>query len=653
MAKVSQTPSRWLLTAGVLCVLGSACRERGNAIGASHPVKLIVLGIDGMDPNLTRKFIAEGRMPNVQKMIAGGGFIELGTANPPQSPVAWSAFITGLGSDGHGIFDFVHRDAHGMTPYLSTSRPEEPFTITLGPLSLPLGSPEMKLLREGTAFWQELEHHNVPATVLEIPANFPPAETKYNVSTSGMGTPDLLGTYGTFQTIVTGARAEDPFDNGITHAATLGKDNIYRAELEGPPGDDGKAMTLPVEIIVDKKGDKPRSVLRFGEREIFLAEGQWSTWQPIEFPGGLVSDGPNGMIRVFAKQLQPNLLIYISPINLDPLDSMMPLSSPESAAGEMAEKTGRYYTQGMPQDTKALSSGVFSDDEFLVQADSIYRERLVALDEALRSFKGGFLFFYFSSIDQVSHMFWRALEPDASTEDARYANVIPDLYHEMDKTIGKVLASAGDTPVMLMSDHGFASYRNKVHLNTWLADKGYLALAAKRSPGALGHIDWKNTQAYALGLNQLFLNLRGREPDGAIPPDERQVFLDRLKRDLESWVDPDSGERVVTHVEFPKAGRFADRAPDILVGYNRGYRSSDESAMGIVGAIQIERNRSKWSGDHCMDPALVPGVLITSKPLGITAARLSDLAPHILQHFGVQSAKPNGNLFGAGAIMSH
>jgi predicted AlkP superfamily phosphohydrolase/phosphomutase len=220
-----------------------------------------------------------------------------------------------------------------------------------------------------------------------------------------------------------------------------------------------------------------------------------------------------------------------------------------------------------------------------------------------------------------------------------YAHVIPDAYARADAAIGTVLERAGDdVDVIVLSDHGFAPLRKKVHLNTWLAQRGYLAVRAQEDvePGPLGHIDWDKTQAYALGLNQLFLNLKGREANGVVAPERRAVVLRRLVRDIESWRDSDTGQLVITRVVEPGREHFPDRAPDLVIGYNRGYRSSDESALGRVTENALEPNEGKWSGDHCMDPAHVPGVLFSSIDLRFPRAALTDMAPTILTYFGLR-----------------
>ena len=159
---------------------------------------MIVLGLDGMDYELTTRLMAEGRLPGLSRLQEMGGFSALGTSIPPLSPVAWSDFITGADAGLHGIFDFIHRDPATMMPYLSTSRATAPERfVHVGDWQFPLDEGTVELLRHGEAFWEKLEKHGVPTTIIRIPANFPTSGTAER-EISGMGTPDILGGYGTF-----------------------------------------------------------------------------------------------------------------------------------------------------------------------------------------------------------------------------------------------------------------------------------------------------------------------------------------------------------------------------------------------------------------------------------------------------------------------
>ena len=631
---------------------------------ATEAPPLIVLGIDGMDPKLLQRYMDDGRMPNHAKLAQAGGFIPLGTSNPPQSPVAWSDFITGHRSDHHGIYDFVHRDPQHMAPYLSTSKANPPETvITLGSLAIPLGEGEIELLRAGRSFWGLLEDAGVPAMVFKIPANFPPKPDWTSRTVSGMGTPDLLGTYGTFQLLTEDPEWRDRRVSGGEIRPLSGAGPILRGSVVGPPHPfraDGAPLEAEVEIMRDPEVDVVS--VQIGDEEHLLTPGDWTDWVPVAFETLPMTGDVPGMVRLHLRSARP-LSLYVSPINLDPLDPAMPLSSPRGYAAHVADEAGRFYTQGMPEDTKALAAGVLDDEAFLAQARSVYAERLRLMKQQLAELRSGVMFFYFSSVDQVCHVFWRTLDADQAPEPdpalAQYAGVIPEFYEKADAALGVALARAealGAT-VVVMSDHGFAPYTRKVHLNTWLLRQGYLALKDGSAPEdlapsaegvdpdnpdqlALSHIDWSRTQAYALGLNQLFINTKGREIQGAVPPDEAPILMKRIKRALLAMRDPKTGQRVITSVVPPAVGVFPERAPDLLVGYNRGYRSSDESATGQITDSVLEDNTGKWSGDHCMDPRHVPGVFLSNRPLARDEAHLTDVAPTILRWYGVEPPMP-------------
>lgn len=615
-----------------LCLLSVACTRSGSDRG------LVVIAIDGMDPQLLERYMAEGRTPNLKKLSEDGTFVPLGTSNPPQSPVAWSNFITGHESDHHGIYDFLHRDPKTLTPYLSTSKAEGPsFTMEIGDKVLPFGG-AVKLLRAGEPFWSDLARAGIKTTVVKIPANYPPVEESDAEVLSGMGTPDLLGTPGLFQLFTT-----DPdligkdVSGGRIHALRFDTTHRGTAELDGPPdpfSPDGASLTLPLKVVVDD--ELGVALVEVGDARAMLRPGEWSEWLPIGFDAGMIVPAIPGMVRLHLVSLGETVTLYVSPVNMDPVAPAQPISSPEDFAAEIAAGAGRFYTQGMPEDTKGLLSGALSDDEFLEQSELVFEERKRMLERELARYDGGFLFVYFSEVDLVSHMFWRGIEPDASEEDAKYAHVLPDLYAKMDGVVGRTLEAVGDrATVLVMSDHGFAPYRYKVNLNTWLARRGYLVPAEKPTKKVLGHIDWAKTRAYALGLNQLYLNLAGREPDGIVREAEADWLLSRIQQELEEMRDPNTGRRVVTRTFRPAKTRHTDRVADLIVGFARGYRSADESALGEVGPEVIQRNTDKWSGDHCMDPAHVPGVLLSTAPIAEGDWALIDLAPSIMSYFGL------------------
>jgi predicted AlkP superfamily phosphohydrolase/phosphomutase len=615
----------------LLLLLCLSCGERTER-------SLVVIAIDGMDPELLRKYSSEGRMPNLTALAARGSFFDLATSNPPQSPVAWSTFITGHHSEVHGIYDFLHRDPHTMTPYLSTSKAEGPsFVLDLGEVVVPFGG-SVELLREGEPFWSDLADAGLPVTVVSAPANYPPVEPSDARVLSGMGTPDLLGTPGLFQVFTTDpALIGKELNGGRMHPLVFDSLRRGTAELDGPPNpfsQTGEPMRLPIELITADRIEA--AMLRIGDERRILRPGDWTDWIPLSFSAGPLVPAVRGMVRAHLVSLGEKVTLYLSPVNLDPFAPAQPISSPPGYAAELAHAAGRYYTQGMPEDTKGLASGVLTDDQFVAQSRLVLAERKAMLDHELDGFEGGFLFMYFSEVDLVSHMFWRAIEPDASEADRKYAHVLPELYGEMDEVVGDVVTRVGDrAAVMVMSDHGFTSYRRKVHLNAWLTERGYLVPAEKVADGPLGHVDWSKTRAYAMGLNLLYLNRVGREPGGVVNEAEADWLLARIQQELEDLRDPETGARVVTRTFRPERTHHEDRVPDLIVGYARGYRAADDSALGQIGPRVIEPNRDKWSGDHCIDPAHVPGILITSEKLDEREWSLADLGGWIRSYFGL------------------
>jgi predicted AlkP superfamily phosphohydrolase/phosphomutase len=615
--------------------------------------KLLVIGIDGMDPQLLERFTAEGKMPNFSALAARGSFTRLSTSIPPQSPVAWSNLITGMDPGGHGIFDFIHREPATLAPYLSTSRVEPPkHILPLGSWRLPLTSGATVLLRHGKSFWEILDEHGVPAVIYRMPANFPPVKTHARTF-SGMGTPDLLGTYGTFSYYTDDLFvAAGPVNGGHVYPVKIENGRV-QSKLYGPYNTLRKGepqAALDFTVFVDPA--EPVAKIVLPDQEIFLREGEWSPWVRVEFELLPVLASVRGICRFYLKETHPGFKLYVSPVNLDPADPALPLSTPANYSRELDDALGPFHTLGIAEDTKALSGGYLNDDEYLQQARLVLDEQLRAFDYELARFRSGMLFFYFSSLDLNSHMFWRTLEKDHPAGEAaqQHANVLEQFYIAMDLALGKALARVDDrTTLLVLSDHGFAPYTRSFNLNTWLLQKGYLALKPDATPGAgsaagdfFKDVDWSRTRAYGLGLNGLYLNLSGREKQGIVHSGaESDALLADLVRELLAVRDPASSAPVITRVDRATeiySGPYVAQAPELLIGYNRGYRAGWGTVLGGISAEVFEDNLDPWSGDHCMDYTLVPGVLLSNRKLAATAPSLLDIAPTILGEFGV--AKP-------------
>jgi len=643
----------WLGSMLLLCALSAllvSCeRARGNG-RSGH--KLIILGIDGMDPQLLTRFMQEGKMPNFAALAAKGSFRQLTTSIPPQSPVAWSNLITGMNAGGHGIFDFIHRDPQTMELYFSASRVEPPkHSLHFGDWVIPLGSGSADQLRQGKAFWEVLDEHGVPNSVFRIPANFPPIKTK-GYTLSGMGTPDLRGTYGTFSFYTDDATATAgaveggqiipvELNNSQVSAKLIGPDNTFK---KGSP-----PSTLPFTVSVDPLESVAR--IAVSDQEFVLKEGEWSDWVHVEFELMPLLGNVKGICRFYLKQAHPRFQLYVTPINIDPANPALPLSTPASYSRELSEDAGEFYTQGIAEDTKALSAGVFDDGEYLEQARTVLAEHRKIFDAEFPKFRQGVFFFYFSSLDLNSHMFWRLMDPHHPEYDAslaaHYGSAIEDFYIQIDQVLGEVLPKLDDqTTLLVLSDHGFAPYNRSFNLDTWLLNNGYIALKSGSSGDEnepFVNVDWRRTRAYGLGLNGLYLNLKGRERNGIVQPGaEADGLIKELKAKLLAIRDPKNNSPVITRVDVAREvyqGPYADQGPDMLVGYTRGYRAGWKTVLGAFPPEAFEDNSNPWSGDHCMDYTQVPGVLLSNHKIQADAPALTDIAPTIFAEFGITSPK--------------
>ena len=600
-----------------------ACSHRASQ---AHGKAVIVLGVDGMDPNFVERHWSA--LPNLGRLRDLGGLMRLATTTPPQSPVAWATFITGTDPAQHGIFDFVHRDPATLQPVSSMAETIEPaHQLAIGPYLLPLSKARVRSFRSGRAFWEILAEHGIPVTMIRMPTNYPPVE-RAGRALAGMGTPDLEGTFGTF-TYYT----DDPSEPGgavpggrIVPVAVI--EHRVVLPIDGPANSlrrDHRPVRL--EMVADIDPDAPAARFKIGEQQFILKQGEWSQWIRVRFPllGRLA--GAAGMFRLYVRELHPGIRIYRSPLNIDPADPALPVSAPESYGRELARRIGPFYTQGIEEDTAALRQGVLDLDQYLEQSRLVAEEHSALLRDCLDRFREGLLFFYFSTIDRDSHMLWGQHEAE-----------LLGIYQAVDADIGRVLNRAGDATVIVMSDHGFAAFNRGVNLNTWLWREGFLALDHPRTPGRdepFASIDWKRTRAYAMGLNGLYLNLAGREKHGIVAPGaERDRILEELARRLREFRDPETGELAIADVR-PVGKSASVFAPDLIVGYAPGYRASWETALGDVPADLIRINTDAWIGDHCIAAAAVPGVLLGNRRPRVSDPQLKDLTVTILKEFGI------------------
>lgn len=617
--------------------------------------KVIVIGMDGMDPVLMRQMINQGQLPTFKKFVERGSFSNLRTTTPPQSPVAWASFITGADPGVHSIFDFVHRVPETLQPYLSTSRTmEAASTMRMGSWTVPLKSSRVERMRKGVAVWDALAEGGVPSTVIQIPSNYPTyADSNLVHSISGMGTPDLLGTYGTFTMFTDQPRPERSRRKEGRWIDLSFEDDIAVTLLEGP-ANSFKADPKPVGIELRIERDRTEKVARItiGGERIMLEQGEWSRWVPVKFPMVPLLASTHGMVRFYLQEVHPGFRLYCSPINADPLASDLPISTPPDYAAELAKAAGRFYTQGFPADTKALSAGAFDSEEFYRQSRIAFDEQIVNFEKTFSNFREGLYFFYFSSLDQSSHMLWRMMNPrhplyerDAAPE---VKAAVPAYYREMDYVLSRVLEKEDErTLVIAMSDHGFADFTREFNVSSWLVKEGFTQLTSEDSLGDLDaapyqNVDWLESRAYVCGINGIYINRKNRDKYGWVRDDEAQRTIDEIIAKLNKVVDDKTGKKVIVSAyDSKKIYTSPDThiAPDILIGYTNGFRISDEAVLGKFPSKVFSDRTDPWSADHCVDPSVVPGMFACNRPLTVSAPGIWDISPSILRAFGLEVPK--------------
>ena len=601
--------------------------------------RVIVVGLDGLEPSIAEPMLAAGELPNLARLKAQGGSARIATTTPAQTPVAWSSFATGVNPGGHGIFDFLRRDPATYRPDISLTR-HEPATAFRPPRAVNL--------RRGGTIWGELSNQGLSSTVIRCPGTYP-AEPIRGQMLSGMGVPDLRGGFGT-ATVYSSNPTATALEGERLVRLTPGTDATIPTTIIGPRNPKDRT-DFECPILIERDFDARRVLIRLASgsgEPLEVFEGCWSDWLLVSFKVGALRT-MRGIVRFYLESVGPELRLYASPVNYDPTNPPFAISSPADYSRELAETIGLFHTTGMVEDHGGLNNHRFDEVAFLDQCETAWQEREAMMVEGLKGLDSGLFYCLFDTPDRVQHMFWRFRDPGHASlggqaPDPRWSRVIEDQYRRGDTMVGLALEHADDqTLVIALSDHGFGPYRREVHLNAWLRAQGLLTLKPGLEPGAgagdlLTGIDWARTRAYAVGLGGIYLNLQGRERDGQVAATEAAGLKARIASELTALNDPKSASQPIRRVLTSEAlyrGPYVGEAPDLTVHFALGYRASSSTSMGGVAAHVIEDNKSKWSGDHIIDPDLVPGVLFMNRPFRGDGARLIDMAPTILNALGV------------------
>lgn len=682
------------------------------AAGAYAQQKVIVLGFDGVDARYTERWMDEGKLPNLAKLRANGTYRPLLPTTPAQTPVSWSTFSTGIDPGRTGIFDFLRRDPKTYLPvFAAFDETTEPFLfgksnamfLGLGALLLfalaaailllrrrvtggmivlavglalgagvffgvqkyiPESRPGVINRRQGTPFWEVASSGGKKATVVHVPVTFPATDFHEGHMLSGLGVPDISARVGKPFYFTSELDFQRAGTNEFSIEVVQLEDNkgVIETKIQGPPNKLFKEppyIAIPMKITVAE--DRNSIDVEVSGRKHTLRAGQWTGWVDFEFPFNPLIK-VRGISRFHLIGVQPEIKLYLSPINFDPrsLPPGLKISSPDDWAPRLAKEHGPYKTIGWQIDTWAISEGfaterIFWDDmEWTVaQSRKMFHSFLRRDDDLIVQ--------CFEFPDRVGHVFWRIVDPKHPAYDAKLAaewgDALLKAYQLMDAIVGDAMAAAekNDALLLVASDHGFASYRRHVHYNTWLVLNRYMTLktgveAKERDLEMLfdqgqfwENVDWSKTRAYSMGLGEVYVNLKGREAQGIVEPGpEYDALKAELKERLVAMVDPETGEhpvrRVVTREEAYR--KFdPNMIPDLFVMNNDGYRVSWQTSLGGVPKEVFEDNKAVWSGDHCsVDPEIVKGIFFINRKLtGGRDPYIADIYPTVLGALGLKA----------------
>lgn len=600
-----------------------AFRRRGRKRAKTDIRRVVVVGLDGLDAGRTRRYMEQGKLPNLGALAEEGTFEPLLSTCPPMSPVAWSSFTTGTNPGKHNIFDFLNRSLRSYLPELSSARIES---------AVGKGKAGVRLLRKSKPFWKVLGEYGVFGTVLRVPITYPP-EPFDGLSLSGMCVPDLRGTQGSF-TFYTSDQARMGSREGGRVLLLERKEDDWHGELPGPSLGENPEDEQIAPFKIRKKEAGKAELCICGSR-VSLEKGRYSEWVSVYYKSGLFRR-IYGICRFLLVETDPHLELYVTPINIDPERPALPISHPAFYSIYLGKLLGPFATLGLAEDTWARNEGLITDKYFLDQVYQIHDERERMFNEALKRLRRGLLVCVFDTSDRIQHMFTRFGEEEEAGERA-----IEEMYCRMDEMVGRIRGRLKKRDLMLViSDHGFTSFRRGVNLNTWLEKKGYLCRTEDGTENKyLRNIDWSRTQAYTFGLSGIYINMKGREAEGIVDEDQAGALKKALTEELMTLEDPQTGKRVVTgayDADKVYMGPYKNNGPDLVVGFEKGYRASWDAAVGTVETGIFSDNDKAWGGDHCVDREHVRGVFFSSRLVEEERElRLMDVGPTILAQFGV------------------
>jgi predicted AlkP superfamily phosphohydrolase/phosphomutase len=689
-ASMHRPPRRRAVLACLALVVGAAVARCGSSPGTTKPArsagqKVFVMGFDGMDPTLARRYMDEGKLPNLKKLSEEGVFSKLETTQPSESPVAWASFATGVNPGKHNIFDFLVRSFETYLPDLGmVDKRSHPPQFLWG--MIPIKRPQLLSLRGGTSFWVHAGRDGVKSTVLTVPVTFPPEDVEHGHLLAGLPLSDIRGTIGTFNYWATDLSSFEEgntemggylkrllFDGGTAQTLLKGPENpilrqeeaALRAKKKAGTLDDKESARLE-ELATVKDVNIPMTVrwkegagqaeIEIQGTKLTLKAGDWSDWVPLAFSFNFLVK-VHGMIQFHVIQADKELQLYGSPVNFDPRNPPIPISKPDGFSAEIAKRIGLYRTLGWAEATWPLNDGRINEAEFLYDCERAFTDREKIFFDNLGAGDWDLFVAVIETTDRISHMMWRLIDPKHPMYDKalaeKYGDSIEKVYRRADDLVGRLRAQLPkDVVFIVMSDHGFHSFRRGVNLNTWLVQNGYMVFHGQvgkkesMTDMFLGRgkyfegVDWSQTKAYAVGLGQIYFNLKGRESKGIVSSGaEYKALQDEIRSKLVTLTDPDTNERVFRDIykrDDIYHGEYIQYAPDLQVGFNDGYRVNWQDTLGGVNRTVVENNNRKWSGDHCATATEISGgVLFANRKILRDSPHIMDISPTILKLLGV------------------
>ncbi|MDP7295755.1 MAG: alkaline phosphatase family protein, partial [Vicinamibacterales bacterium] len=427
--------------------------------------RLVILGFDGLDPDLVEQFIADGKLPHLASLVGDSGVHRLETTVSSESEPAWASFATGLSPAGHGLFDARVRDpaSYATRPGLVERDPAR-FLLNY----LPMRAPAVRSTRAGTPFWVTAGRAGVRSAILSVPGTFPAdvvTGTEILASVPALDPVMATGAYTYYASDLAEADAGPTPFGGLAARLVLTGD-VAPADLVGPPdpviADELGALRartelteqerlrleelsvvehlrIPMTVRWNRGAPDPRTVtIEFEDQSLHLRQGEWSRWVDVEFRANLLVRF-RAMTQILLVDASDTLRLYVSPLQWHPVAPPLPISSPPELSAELYDRLGAYRTLGWAEATAALQEDRIDERAFLDDLDRAFDDRAELILSRLDRPDWNLLVGVVEAPDRVQHMMWRLIDPRHPRFDAdlaaRYGLTIEQIYRRSDDLV--------------------------------------------------------------------------------------------------------------------------------------------------------------------------------------------------------------------------